>query len=510
MSPDHPPVAPDQTLTSGRRLARNAVWNLVAQGAPLGVALVAIPFLLHRIGVERFGVLTLIWALVGYASVFDFGLGRALTKLIADRLGQGKRAAIPALLWTGLSLMAGVGLIAGLLLLLIVPWLVQDALHVPPALFAETRSAFQLVALGIPFVTLAAGLRGVLEAHQRFRALALINGFQGAFTFLGPLLAVVFIDHMAAMAAAILIARALATAFYFLYCLELHPDLARPHWLKADAKSLIRFGSWMTISNLLGPLMDNMDRFLLGALATVSVVAYYVTPYDVITRSLIIPNALVGVLFPAFSVALANDRQRAINLCVTGVRYVFLALVPVCLLIVIFAREALELWLGHSFAVQSEHIAQWLAIGVVFNGLARIPYSLLQAAGRPDITARLHLAEFVVYMLMAWWLIRSFGAMGAAMAWTLRVTMDALCLYLFVFRYLPGFSKRLRPVYWVGILSLATVILATQLTHLTDKLLFAPVCVALFAWGALRWLVEPGEVSRMWSHFRPGNPLSRR
>ena len=47
------------------------------------VALVAIPILVDGLGTARFGILTLAWMVVGYFSLFDLGLGRALTKLTA-------------------------------------------------------------------------------------------------------------------------------------------------------------------------------------------------------------------------------------------------------------------------------------------------------------------------------------------------------------------------------------------------------------------------------------------
>lgn len=78
-------------LTSGRVLARNTVWNLIGNGAPMIVAVFSIPILIHALGKDRFGVLALAWALIGYASLFDMGLGRALTQLVARKLGSGRR-----------------------------------------------------------------------------------------------------------------------------------------------------------------------------------------------------------------------------------------------------------------------------------------------------------------------------------------------------------------------------------------------------------------------------------
>src|SRR5438045_5209796 len=96
-------------LTSGRLLAKNTIWNLIGSGAPMAVAVFCIPVLIRGLGKERFGVLTLAWALIGYASLFDLGLGRALTQLVAKKLGAGEDREIPALVWTSLLLMLQLG-----------------------------------------------------------------------------------------------------------------------------------------------------------------------------------------------------------------------------------------------------------------------------------------------------------------------------------------------------------------------------------------------------------------
>ena len=75
----------------------NSVWNLVGLGLPLLVALVSIPILIRGLGTDRFGILTLAWVVIGYFSLFDLGLGRAVTKLVADRLGAGASERVPAL-----------------------------------------------------------------------------------------------------------------------------------------------------------------------------------------------------------------------------------------------------------------------------------------------------------------------------------------------------------------------------------------------------------------------------
>jgi O-antigen/teichoic acid export membrane protein len=194
-------------LTSGRLLARNTVWNLLGSGAPMIVAVFCIPILIRGLGTDRFGVLTLAWALIGYASLFDLGLGRALTQLVAQKLGAGEEQEIPSLAWTSLLLMLALGLAGTAVVLLISPWLAGRALNVPDALDAETLSAFRLLGISLPFVITTAGLRGLLEAHQRF---GLINALRiplGAFTFAGPLLVLPFSKSLVPVVATLVAGR---------------------------------------------------------------------------------------------------------------------------------------------------------------------------------------------------------------------------------------------------------------------------------------------------------------
>ena len=55
------------SLTRGRLLARNMVLNLLGYGAPLLVALFAIPIMIRYLGILRFGILTLAWVIIGYS-----------------------------------------------------------------------------------------------------------------------------------------------------------------------------------------------------------------------------------------------------------------------------------------------------------------------------------------------------------------------------------------------------------------------------------------------------------
>jgi O-antigen/teichoic acid export membrane protein len=426
-------------LTGGRLLAGNVIWNMIGNGAPMIVAVVCIPILIRELGKERFGVLALAWALIGYASLFDLGLGRALTQLVAKKLGAGEDREVPTLVWTSLLLMLLLGLAGTVIVVLLSPWLVHRALNVPVALQRETLDSFYLLGLSIPVVISTAGLRGLLEAHQRFGMINALRIPMGVYSFASPLLVLPFSKSLFPVVGVLVVGRVIGCIAHVLLCFRVVPELReRIAWHGAAAGPLLRFGGWMTVSNVVSPLMVTLDRFLIGAMVSMTAVAYYATPFEVVTKFLIIPGALVSVMFPAFSTSFSQDRERTAALYGRCVKYIFLILFPAVVLTVGLARSGLTLWLGADFAQHSYRVLQWLAVGVLLNGLATIPFALVQGAGRPDLTAKLHLIELPLYLLALWWLISAYGVEGAAIAWTARVGVDGAVLFGMTHRFLAA------------------------------------------------------------------------
>src|SRR5713101_1307697 len=180
---------PSLHLLRGHVLARNVIWNLLGTAAPLLVAVPVVPRLIHGMGIDRFGVLTLAWVVIGYFSFFDLGLGRALTKLVAEKLGAGETKEIPALVWTSLAIMLVVGCLGAVVFAISSPWLVRSVLRIPAQIRSETLQAFFVLSAALPIVITSTGLRGILEAHQRFREVSALRALLGVLTFGSPLLA---------------------------------------------------------------------------------------------------------------------------------------------------------------------------------------------------------------------------------------------------------------------------------------------------------------------------------
>ncbi len=444
-----------------RLVARNAFWNVAGTLASLGVGLVALPVLLHAMGAPQLGVFTLALGLIGFSGLLDLGLGRALTQTVASALGcRRPRAAVAALVWFVLYLLAGFGLLWALLLWWAVPAVVTHLFNLNGELARETIFGLRAVALSMPFSLLATGAMGALEGLQEFRRVSSQRAALSVVQFGFPAFVALLRLDLGWVIAALASSRVLSSAVWLRGLRRLLPRQQGDQHQREDLHHLLRFGGWLSVSNLVGPLMAYADRFYLASLFPPAALAYYTVPYDSLLRITTLPVTAMGAVFPALAES-QNEPARAGPLVRFSIQALVALMLPPLLLATVFASPLLTLWLGPAFARQSASIFQCLVLGVFLNSTAHLPFALLQAHGRADLTAKLHVGELPLFAVMLVWAVGRWGVEGAALAWTMRVALDTGLLYAAALRLLP----ELRNPIWrgAGLAFMAAIVLCVPL-----------------------------------------------
>jgi O-antigen/teichoic acid export membrane protein len=489
-------------------MARNTLLNLLGFGAPLVVAMAATPVLVRALGTERFGILTMGWAVIGYFSLFDLGLGRALTQVVSERLGAGREDEVAPATWTANALLLALGVAGGALLAVTSGYLARSVLKIPPQMQDEAVGTFRLLALSLPFVTSTAGLRGVLESYQRFGLVNAIRVPMGLVSYLGPLAVLPFSHSMVPVVAVLAAGRIAAWGVHVVFCLRTIPALGGARALqRAMVRPLLRFGGWLTASNVSSSLMMYFDRFVIGAVLSMSAVAYYATPYELASRVQLLPGAVTAVFFPAFATIFVNDRRRSWVLFDSCLRAMTVVLFPVILALVTLAPDVLRLWLGADFAQHGTRVLQWIAAGVLVNSAGVVAATALQGAGRPEATGKLNMLELPLYMAALWALLRARGVEGAAIAWALRMGVDTAALFWLSARWGVADRATVRrgglllagvlPVLWAG----------AMVDSPAHRLVFLAVACAAFlavAWTRVLSVDERAGARRWLAAARPG------
>jgi O-antigen/teichoic acid export membrane protein len=412
-------------------IRKNTVWNLIGTGAPFLLGAITIPYLIKWTGVERFGVLTLVWILIGYFSLFDFGLGRALTQTVAKKIAEEKIEEVAVTINLGLFLVIFAGMCGGVLLSGISHMLGAHWLGVSAELQSDVVTSFLIAAAGIPFTTATSGLRGVLEAYQEFGKVNVLRVLLGIANFGAPALTVLILGPELKWMVASLVA---ARVVVFIAHIYLVGQKSSFFWVslkknKGEIRQLITFGSWMTLSNVISPLMVTGDRFVISSIMGAGFVAYYTVPFEVLVRFLVIPAALTAAIFPRLSALLVTDIKSAQSLFRKSVILVAAVMLVLCATAAFGSNFGMALWLGAKFSEQSAMLASVLAIGILFNSIAQIPHSVVQAGGNVRGTAIVHLAEFCIYFPVLYLAVRNFGLIGAVIVWVIRAFVDMSLMF---------------------------------------------------------------------------------
>lgn len=390
---------------------------------PIVVAIVTIPMYLTTIGSAKFGLLSIAFLILGYFGIFDLGLGRAVAHRIAGTQLE-KGANQPGIVGTAVICNSVLGLVGGLVLWLSTFVYFQYFLDADDGLRGQMLSAIPALALSMPVTALTGVLSGALEGRGRFAVVNIATTIAAVTFHLLPLaLALGVTRDLQWLIAAACSARILGVLMLIALCLrEFGPRL---EIVRKEIAPLFRFGGWIAVSSLVGPLMIITDRFVIGALIGPVAVAVYTIPFEISARTATIPQALGRALFPQISaeadplnaVQLGRDSSFALGALMT----------PLTILGIFAMPMFLDLWLKN-YDAKSVVIGQLILTAFWVNAITYVPLTLIVGQGRPKVVALIHCMELLPYLAVLYVLTNWLGVEGAALAFMLRCLVDYFLL----------------------------------------------------------------------------------
>ena len=317
-------------------------------------------------------------------------------------------------------------------------------------------------------------------------------------SFVAPVLMLPFTHSLAWLIAALMVNRAVSWLIYFAAIVRALPQLrSGVRFDSACLAALLGFGAWITVSNLITPLMVYLDRFLIGALISMAALTAYSVPMEIVSKSFILPAAISGVMFPAFARAFAIAPASVSSLFARALKLVALILCPLCAGVVTFAPQIMSLWIGREFAARSSSVLQILAIGAFVTGLSWIPLALLHGAHRPDLAAKIHLVDFPLYALAMWICVRRFGLAGAAFTWSGRLFAENLVIFAMASRFVAASRREMVLAGASFICAIAAIAAGAFIPDPLGKTVFLAVLGGATSIAAWRFLLEGKDRSHL-------------
>lgn len=405
-------------------VGRNLLYSIAGSVLPMIVALVTVPIYLETIGEARFGVLAIIWLAAGFFGIFDLGLGRACAQRIASLRGDNRQVAsvVHSALLTSLVF----GALACLVIWPFAPGFIGLMTGDSGMPDHEWQGAAPWAVLLLPVIAVSSVYSGILQGFERFLALNAIGVLGTVLYLVLPLLAATaYGAELPILVAAVLVARTTCLALLAVASRKSWRGQAMQGFSVVEAARLLSFGGWVSVSSLISPLMVVLDRMLIALTSGPVAVTHYTVPFQVAQRTTVFSGAVANTLFPRFASATAEDERVMAQM---GIKLVVLVTTPVMAALVLFASPLLEAWISADMAMHATLVAQLILLAFWVNGLAMIPFGRLQALGRPRRIAVIHALELLPYCACLYAALVSFGVVGAAAVFLLRVFVDFLLL----------------------------------------------------------------------------------
>lgn len=469
-----------------KRLSFNALLQIGGQVVPLLVGVAALPFLRDNLGDAGFGAFSVALSVLGLFALLDLGLGRATVRFVARALERNDVSGAAAVTVQSALLLGAAALAICVILVLAAAPLAEHWFHSGEISQRVLRHSLYILAVALPFIALTTVLRSILEAHEDFTQVGVLQGAIGAATYLAPLATSFFTNEVTLVIASATLCRIAGTAAFFsriprAWWREARRSIAPLHWDR-DFRS---FSFWLVISNLAGVCIVYGDRALLVGTLPLEQVPFYNVPLEMLVRVLIVVNGAVTVLFPRLARTDQTqnfDRYHAVALIGSAT-----LLAPLLLLLGATAPIWLELWLGADFALHSTTLVRLFLVGILFQALNAVAFAALNALGRARVPAFMHLVELPLYFTALYLAGERLGLVGLALVWSVRPIVEYLCFTALLLHEVPPAARGLR---LLGGAFAATSAVPVIVIAAFDALSLAVVVCVLITAVSAAWLAR--------------------
>lgn len=400
----------------------HTLYNLLGNVLPIILAIIVVPYTINNLGVELFGILTISWLIIGNSVIFDLGMGRAITVFSTKCIKENDFVQASKVLACGIQVQLIIGTIACLVFIVLSPILVESVFTIPSNLVKESIEAFTYASIGIPISLASSSYRGLLEAGHRFDFLSVFKSIFSSLTYLTPVIGIWFNMDIGEITILVVVFQSIQLLALHLSTLFLFKEI---DWVfilnfnKDVFNEMFSFGGWISFSNVISVIQENIERLLIAGLLPISMVTYYSVPKDMLDKVYLIPSSLTRAIFPTIVLKAESDKKDLIQLFNRAFKFIGVIIGFILFGGIIVAKPLLLFWVSEEFSDKATLVFQVLSFGVFASSLNMLSVSLFQGVKRPAITVVQQLIRLPIILVMAWCLISNYGLIGGAFSWAL-------------------------------------------------------------------------------------------
>ncbi len=418
------------------KIIKNTLYNTIGKFWGILVVLFLTPYIVNRLGVERYGIWALLTSLVGYIGFLDLGVGGSYVRYIAEYYTQKDHSKINQVINTGFLFCLGLAFIlVPLALFFTEPLLIF--LKLDPSTYPEINFVFfwGVVIFSLSNATFVFG--SVQTGLQR---MDLTNIVAVVLTIPYALGVILFLElgyELKGLMVLIGIMWIIQTLVNFYIAKRILPQFSfNPFLFKRKMfAELLRFGIKLQISRLSQLVSFQVDKLLIAYFLSVGMVTFYDLGAKITGSIRKLPLLLVSALVPASAEIFAKeDKESLSKLYFRGSKYLFAVSTPLFFFIVVCSEMLVNVWMGPGYDLASS-VIRILSFGYFFNVISRVASSIALGVGKPEFEMKYGILMSVLNFSLSLLLIIKFGFYGVLVGTAFSLTLGSVYFFHLFHRY---------------------------------------------------------------------------
>ncbi len=419
-----------ESLSSSRAVVRSAFFNLLGFAVSVLYMLFLVPIVVGHVGIEQYGLWSLVLALTGYVGLMDLGIGTSFVPYIARYISLKAYNDVNKVIQHGMLYYAGLSLLVLGIGYAIAP-LLFSLVRIPAVYLESARTLFLIALVGFSVSSFAGIFGSVLSALQRMDTYNILLTLFLVEKFVAIAVALAMGYGLLGLMVADLAVTTLGLIPLLVMTKKYFPDLSL-RWMGYDGavmKKLFKFGTQLQVSRIAETIQSQFDKLILSRFIGLSAVSMYDFGSRPGSRLRALPMTAVSSLIPAVSALDAvQNRSRIQSALIRSTRYLAIVAIPMFSFFICFAGEIIYIWLGDGFE-QAAMTLRLLSIAHVVSVVASAMALVSQGMGEPGVQMRTTLIQATLNIVLSLTLAIMFGFYGAVVGTTISVIVGGVLLF---------------------------------------------------------------------------------
>lgn len=451
---------------TSKKIIKNTIFNSAGFFWSYFLGFLLTPYIIHRIGIERFGVWAIANTAINFIIYFDLGISSSFVKYIAEYNAKKDYEMINKVINTGLAFSLFFCISMSVLFLLSKNFFI-GLLKFSPELYGDVLFTFFGILTVFIINYVFTVFKSILHGLQR---IDLTNMIFIIVSFPGTIGLVLFLSqgyglrgyvYNSVMVALVTVISYAVCAYRVLPQIVIHPKFFSLEMLK----KLWEFGFKVEISNYSEFINKQLDKILLGYFLNLRMVAFYELGSKIALTVGTLPAVMLQSIEPASSELDAENDTRALNnLYTRGTKYIVFLAFPLSLFIIMNASSVMHFWMSGLGYEKSALTIQVLMIGYFFFLVNSVGRLVARGMGIPQFEMVSALIILGLNILLSVVLIIIFGFAGALIGTSMSAVIGSSFFMIRFHRHIKRtVTSFLKDVYLKPFFSCILAILASSL-----------------------------------------------